>query len=437
MNKTRRFFAAIAAFIICLSVILVPFSAEQTEEGLQIVAEKGIIVNMETGTVLFDKGANDIVFCGFLPRLMTCILLVESGIPLDTVITVHEKTKSLTPQMSSAGIVGGDRISLGDLMNAVLVCNSQEAAVAIALHLSGGDMYSFYQRMNAKAQSLGATSTNFANVTGYYSGSALNYTTPHDAALIACHALSLDYIIERANLRYADLRVNGKTKKVYTRNSLIDSSSTYYYRRASGLALYGDANVGSSMVSMTEDKGVRFVCVAISSSGISQTYADMKEMLVFAINEYQYFTIVQKNAPVREIPVQLGKNRDYVVVTTDKEIAISLPKSADMKDVQNIVDIPSELTAPIRKGDVIGKMTVMYDGQFVGEVNLIAQTTIELDVVAQYTKYITDFFSNKYFIATAITLLLIIVFYIILAQLVNSKKKRRAQSENRTRVKFR
>ncbi len=437
MNKTRRFFAAVAAFIICLSVISVPFSAEQTEEGLQIVAEKGIIVNMETGTVLFDKGANDIVFCGFLPRLMTCILLVESGIPLDTVITVHEKTKSLTPQMSSAGIVGGDKISLGDLMNAVLVCNSQEAAVAIALHLSGGDIYSFYQKMNAKAQSLGATSTNFANVTGYYSGSALNYTTPRDAALIACHALSLDYIIERANLRYADLKVNGKTKKVYTRNSLIDSGSTYYYRRASGLALYGDANVGSSMVSMTEDKGVRFVCVAISSSGISQTYADMKEMLIFAINEYQYFTIVQKNAPIREIPVQLGKNRDYVVVATDAEIAISLPKSADMAEVQNIVDIPTELTAPIKKGEIIGKMTVMYGGKLVGEVNLIAQTTIELDVVAQYTKYITDFFSNKYFIATVITLLLIIVFYIVLAQLVNSKKKRRAQSESRDRVKFR
>jgi D-alanyl-D-alanine carboxypeptidase (penicillin-binding protein 5/6) len=231
--------------------------------------------------------------------------------------------------------------------------------------------------------------------------------------------------------------VNGRTRKIYTNNSLIDSGSSLYYRRASGLALYGDVNVGSSMVSMIEDKGVRFVCVAVSSSSVTQTYADMKEMLVFAINEYQYFTIVQKNAPVREIPVALGKNRDYLIVTTDKEIAISLPKSADMKDVQNIVDIPYELTAPIKKGEVIGKMTVMYGGELVGEVNLIAQTTIELDVVAQYTKYITDFFSNKYFIATAITLLLIIVFYIVLTQLVNSKKKRKAQSESRSRVKFR
>ena len=284
MKLSKRIFAILIAFITVLTLFTLCVSAEGEEEEFDVTAEKAIIMNMETGTVLYEKGSKDIVFCGFLPRLMTCIMLVDSGIPLDTVIEVHEKTKSLTPQMSSAGIVGGDEVSLGDLMNAVLVCNSQEAAVAIALYLSDGDIYSFIDKMNAKAREIGANDTNFANVTGYYSSSPLSYTTARDAAKISCYALSLDYILERSNLRYANLTVNGKTKKVYSRNSLVDSASDYYYRKASGLALHGDALVGSSMVSMTEDKNVRFVCVAISSQGIVQTYADMKEMLIFAIN---------------------------------------------------------------------------------------------------------------------------------------------------------
>ncbi len=437
MRLIKRSFAIIIAFITVFMLFALPLSAENTDEEFNVKAEKAIIMNMETGTVLYDKGANDIVYCGFLPRLMTCIMLVDADIPLDTVIEVHEKTKSLTPQMSSAGIVGGDEISLGDLMNAVLVCNSQEAAVAIALYLSDGDMYSFIESMNAKARQIGATDTNFANVTGYYSSSTLSYTTAKDAAKISCYALSLDYILERSNLRYANLSINGKTKKVYAKNSLVDSASEYYYKKASGLALHGDANVGSSMVSMTEDKNVRFVCVAISSQGIVQTYTDMKDMLIFAINEYKYFTVVNKNAPVKEIPVILGKDRDYVVVATDKEISISLPKSSDMSSIQNVVSLPEELTAPVKKGEIIGTMTVFYDGEEIGTVNLIAQTNIDLDVVAQYTKHITDFFSNKYFWATAITLFLIVLFYIILTQMINSKKMRRAQSEKRDRINFR
>ena len=96
MSTFKRIWAVVTALIICISVFSLSFAGAEGESPLEIVAEKGVILNMESGVVLYDKGSNDVVFCGFLPRLMTCILLVESGYPLDTMITVHEKTKSLT-----------------------------------------------------------------------------------------------------------------------------------------------------------------------------------------------------------------------------------------------------------------------------------------------------------------------------------------------------
>lgn len=423
--------------VILFSVFGIPIiAAEDTEDDLVILAEHGLIVELDTDTVIYEKAADELVFCGFLPRLMTCILLVEADRPLDTLITVHSKTNSLTPQVSSANIHSGDLITLGDLMNAVLVANSQEAAVAIALYLSDGDINDFLKTMNSRAAQLGATSTVFRNVTGYYSKSDLSLTTVSDISIIACHAISLDYILNKSNQRYVDLTVNGKTRKIYTKNNLIDSGTTTYMKQASGLAISGTQEAGSAMVSMISDKNLKFVSVAVSSSSVSSIYTDITAMLKYSLNEYKVYTVIKKNEPYKEIKVLYGKDRDYITVAPNNDIYVSLPRRADESDiVVDIQGVPDTVEAPVTKGDVIGTLEISYNGR-TQTVDLIAQTGVDIDLVDQFSEQLKSFFSNRYFWATIIILILLIIFYIILVYLANTKKRRRQQSEKKDRIKF-
>lgn len=425
--------------IICLlfTVLLaVPARAEGEEPNtLEISAEHAIIFNADSGYELYAKNPNDLVYCAFLPRLMTCILLVESGVSLETQVTITSEMLKNTPEKSSANLANGHVVSLRDLMKCVLVANSQECAVAIATTLAG-NVNDFVGQMNLRARELGAENTIFTNVTGYFAEGTRQLTTMRDIAKIITHALSLDYIEDYSDSRFIEFSVGSSRRTMYTKNLLIDPNSGYHSKRATGLAMSGNAEQGFALASIAVNKNMRLVSVAIGTESFGGILTDVAEMLTFSVNEYAFRTIVQANSPVAEVEVILGKDRDYVTSVADKTLEVSMPRSVPDKDILQVYNVPDSIHAPIVKGQKIGTVDYYYDGKLLGSVELLAQTDVALDIVGQYTGYISKFFRNPYVWTVFIIILIITVGYTVVVFLANKKRIREELRKKRDRVKI-
>ncbi|MBQ7014904.1 MAG: D-alanyl-D-alanine carboxypeptidase [Clostridia bacterium] len=427
-------FLMIIVFLITTVFASVCINAEE-DSSLETIANNAIIFNADTGYELYAKNADDYVYCAFLPRLMTCILLMESGINLETQVTITSEMLKNTPEKSSANLEVGNVISLRDLMKCVLVSNSQECAVAIATTVAG-TLNNFVAQMNARAAELGATKTTFTNVTGYYTTGTRQLTTARDIAKIITHALSLDYIEDYSNSRMITFSVGKSSRTMFTKNLLIDTNSAYYSKRATGLAISGNQEQGFALASMATNKNMRLVSIAIGNTSFADILTDVANMLTFSVNEYAYRTLVLANAPITEIEVVLGKDRDYITSVAEKTLEVSLPKSIKDEDILHIYNVPDSIEAPILKGQQIGTAEYYYNGTLLGTVNLLAQTDVALDIVGQYTGYISDFFKNPIVWTVFFIILIIIIGYTVGVFIANKRRIREELRKRRDRVKI-
>jgi len=427
-------FLLMTVFILTFVFSAVQLCAEE-DNALEIKANNAIIFNADSGYELYTKNADDYVYCAFLPRLMTCILLVEAGVSLETQVTITSEILKNTPEKSSADLAVGHVISLRDLMKCVLVSNSQECAVAIATTLAG-NLNDFVAQMNRRAVELGATDTTFTNVTGYYSAGTRQFTTVRDIAKIIKYALSLDYIEDYSNSRMITFSVGKSNRTMFTKNLLIDSNSGYYSKRATGLAISGNQEQGFALASIAINKNMRLVSIAVGDTSFADIFSDVTNMLSFSVNEYAFRNIVLANSPVTEIKVVLGKDRDYITSVAEKTLEVSLPKSVKNEDILHVYNVPDTIDAPILKGQQVGTAEYYYNGTLLGTVNLLAQTDVALDIVGQYTGYISAFFANPIVWTVFFIILVLIIGYAVGVFIANKKRIRDELRKRRDRVKI-
>lgn len=427
-------FLLMTVFILTFVFSAVQICAEE-DNALEIKANNAIIFNADSGYELYTKNADDYVYCAFLPRLMTCILLVEAGVSLETQVTITSEILKNTPEKSSADLAVGHVISLRDLMKCVLVSNSQECAVAIATTLAG-NLNDFVAQMNRRAVELGATNTTFTNVTGYYSAGTRQFTTVRDIAKIIKYALSLDYIEDYSNSRMITFSVGKSNRTMFTKNLLIDSNSGYYSKRATGLAISGNQEQGFALASIAINKNMRLVSIAVGDTSFADIFSDVTNMLSFSVNEYAFRNIVLANSPVTEIKVVLGKDRDYITSVAEKTLEVSLPKSVKNEDILHVYNVPDTIDAPILKGQQVGTAEYYYNGTLLGTVNLLAQTDVALDIVGQYTGYISAFFANPIVWTVFFIILVLIIGYAVGVFIANKKRIRDELRKRRDRVKI-
>ena len=422
-------------FIMVTIMFTMLFGAYAAEPDLSALTSKhALVLNIDTGVKLHAVNENEPVFCGFLPRMMTVALMLDSGKNLNDEMTITPDIISKTPQISSANLKKGDTVSLYDLCVAALIANSQEATVALATYL-GGDVETFLTTLNAKATELGCTSTNFTNVHGYYRDGNKN-TTLSDAATLIKYAVSIGDYLQIANTTYAKITVSGKQRELYTRNSITIKTSDYYIPNIQAIGVSSDSRIGAACAGMMTDNDMRLVSIAVTDKSAGNVFSDIKLLSSFAAEEYTTKTVIEKGAAIDEIPVRLGKGRDSVVLISDGSIDITIPKSTPDDKIEYVYNLPENLTAPVTKGDLCGTLTIQCEGVVFSTVNLLAQTSVEKDIIASFTEALNSFFSNAIvWICLAVIVLFVIIYTIILFY-INRGNMKKKKNKNQERVKI-
>ncbi|QQG35396.1 MAG: D-alanyl-D-alanine carboxypeptidase [Micavibrio aeruginosavorus] len=355
----RLIFSILFAFLMLAAVI--PAQAQET------TAKQAIVIDYNTGYVLYEKNADERMAPSSMTKVMTTYLAfdaVDQGrITLDQ--TFHISEKAWKTGGSRMFVQVGTDVKVEDLLRGVIVQSGNDATVALAEGLAGSEE-AFAQAMNQKAKELGMTNSKFKNSHGLNEEG--HYSTARDLATLAIRSISdhpkhYHYHAEK-EFTYNNIKQGNRNPLLY-RNIGADGLKTGH-TDAGGYGLIGTA---------INDKGRRVV-VVVNGLGDEQERADQSAQLInWAMNGFEDVTLFKAGDIVEQAEVVLGKQAT-VPLTVEKDIRVPVPVSF-RNDLKVEVVYNGPLQAPVKKGAVVGALKISVPRVKNFEVPLIAAADVE------------------------------------------------------------
>lgn len=393
------------------------FSHSYAEDFLSLDGESAILIDANTLETLYEKNSHSQLYPASTTKIMTAILAIELG-NLDDVITIDQEVVNLTDG-SHIALEPGEKLTLEQLLNALLIASANDSALAIAKHISG-DINSFIQLMNNKAKELGALNTNFVNPNGLHDD--LHVSSTYDLALIAKYAMDNDIFKNIvANYNYTIPITNKKTepRNLYSKNKLLhgnqkikiaEESVPIKYPGANGIKTGYTSVSKNCLVSSVEKDGRNFISVVLKSNGLN-IYSDTHKLFNYG---FENFDTVQFGFPNKFIDNFKIKNGIVSFVS-----GITLDESSfiiNKNNISNVTEkiIPLEnLKAPIKKGDILGNLEYRLDDKIIGKTDIVSTMDVDIDPMSSLPRKLL----SKWY--------LFIFLFIILVRIysINQKKK--------------
>ncbi len=442
--KKRLFIMLLTAALLLSAVASLSPSARALDDPA-ILAEASLLVDMDTGSVLYAMNETDRRAPASLTKIMTVLLAIEASergdIALTDIVTVSDDVYSdIGPDGSSVGLKAGEQLTFEQLLYCAMLASANEGCNAIAEAVAG-DIGTFVSMMNSRATELGCTSTNFVNTHGMPNDG--HYTTAQDLSLIASEAM--DHSLFRrivSTQSYTVPATNLSVERVLRNtNNLLASNSTYYYEYATGVKTGNTEAAGYCLVATATQEGRDLMAIILGAKTVTledgrtqvQSFTEARRLLEWGFENFSYRDLLTTMKLLAEVPVELGLGAGSVVLRPEKNVTALLPNDIDLDDVKLDTKLYNNapLKAPVEQGTVLGEVSVSFNGVDYGTVNLIANTKIELDKAAFIGAEVKSTLSNKY-VRLGITLfiiLLILYLAFIFYYNIRRRNKRRVAAE--------
>ena len=418
-----------------LFLILLILCGTQTyaAEALEIEARAAILVDVNSGEVLFEQSADAKQYPASLTKLMTALIVAEHCDFQELVEAKASAFSDLIAAGSSVGIKEGEIMSVENLLYCMLVSSGNDAANVLAEHVAG-TLPQFYEMMNRKADELGCVGTHFANAHGLHNEN--HYTTARDLYLITRSFVENEALMKIANtVSYVvpATKMTPNQRILNSTNYLISGTSTikYIYTPARGIKTGTTTPAGYCLISSAEKNGMYLISVVLGAgkdetSGDIMSFVKTKRMFEWGFHNYSYQKIVNSGEPVVEVPVEMSQEANAVVAVTQSEISYLMPSEFD---AENVVITPwlyeEQLTAPVTKGQVLGEADVSYNGRSYGRVKLVALTGVERSNFMYSVDQVKAYLSNPTFLWIAGGIVAAVGVYIVVAIVLNRKRRLR------------
>ncbi len=370
----------VICFLLLISVFLLNVSAAYAAPGT--ICQTSILIDVKTGTILYENKANQKMYPASLTKIMTAILVIEVG-NLSDVITIDDDTPHEIAG-SHIALEEGEILTLKDLLYAVMLPSANDAALALAKHY-GGSEEKFVKIMNDRAKELGAYNTHFANPHGLHDPD--HYTTAADLALIAKYAMQNETFREIVGTdRYEIPPTNKKSETRYfvNLNRLIHNTSynqifvdgTYIdptYEYATGIKTGYTPEAGNTLVASASKDGTDLIAVIMNGVSL-EMYQDAHNLFNYGFREFESATLVSKNTFIQNIEIKNGDSKEVSAIAESDFTALVKKDSKSKIESKVIID---DINLPLKKNDVVGKIEYKSDGKVIGTVNLITPTPVK------------------------------------------------------------
>lgn len=327
-------------------------------DDLSVSASSAIVIEASTGKLIWSKNCDERLPMASTTKIMTALVAIEA---CDITKAVEISPLAVGIEGSSIYLYAGERLTMEDLLYALLLESANDAAAAIAIEV-GGSIENFADMMNKKAAELGLENTNFTNPHGL--DDPEHFTTARDLAKIASYAMKNEIFrtIVSTYKKMIPLNETEGVRLLINHNKLLRN-----YDGAIGIKTGYTKKSGRCLVSAAERDGVEMICVTLDAPN---DWQDHKNMLDHAFSLYEKRVLCPENSLNITLPV-VGGMDSCTVVTNRDEISAVLQKNAS--DIKSTVELFRFEYAPISDSEPLGRIVYYLDGEVIGEGLLYAK----------------------------------------------------------------
>ncbi len=413
------------------------------DTGFTVNSTAVYLVNLDSGTVIYEKNADLMMYPASLVKIMTCLLAIENcddltGTTVTSSYTVFDNLWGLGA--SNAGLYPGETLRMIDLLYALMLRSGCDAAGIIAEYI-GGSEAGFVEMMNAKAAELGCTNTHFTNSTGLHD--ADQYTTAKDIYRITTYAMQYDIFKEiSTTYSYTMPATNKNDERTITHTcTIMNPTSSYYDENVHGIKTGTTDESGRNLVSYASKDAYNYMLITMGApiyyaegTEIEQnlSYIDALNFYDWAFNDWAFQTIVKTTDVKGQAKVALCAKQDIVNAVPEEDVDRLMLKSIDSSALQMIANLPEEpIDAPINKGDKLGTLEIRMENRTIATVNLVAAESLKKSSWLAFCRGVGNFFTSAGFWLTMLTLIVAFIAWVFIMRQINIAKQRRRRAARR------
>ena len=444
--KKQRFLPLFLLLSLLVTLFLTPEA--YAYEDFDLDAKAGLLIEANTGEVLFEKNVHQENYPASVTKIMTALLVLEAvdrgELALTDPVTASEDAfASLPTDASNAGIKVGETLTVEQLLYCLLVPSGNESANILARAVSGS-IENFVAMMNSRAAELGCENTHYVNPHGLHDPN--HYTSAWDIYLVTREAMKHELFMTVCNTKSYDIpatNVSEKPRTLHSTNYLISNwrALGYLYRDAQGIKTGSTDEAGYCLVSSAVRGSRTLISVVLGAErreeedGVTRTYSFIETARLFdwGFDSFTSRKILSADEPICEVPVTLSSETNYVVVHPAEDLTRMLPNDLDVEAIEHTVTLHSEsVEAPVAAGDELGTLTLSYRGTVYGEVPLVALSDVSASWLLVARRDVAAFFSRTVVRLILLAIVVLIVVVILLRGVFFRRRRRHAYSGTRS-----
>ncbi|MCW3046988.1 MAG: D-alanyl-D-alanine carboxypeptidase [Solirubrobacterales bacterium] len=360
--RAARTVLAALVVVVLLAAGASPAGAAGGREGVPVIhAPSAILVEPATGDVVFDRHGEDPRFVASTTKLMTALLTLERSSLSRQMTAVRYRA---APAESIAGFRAGERLTVADLLRALLVDSANDAAATLA-HGVAGSSAAFVVLMNRRARELGLTSTHYANPIGL--DEAGNHSSAADLVKLALILRRNAFFRQVTNLRQTTLRSGAHPRTFPNRNLLVRTQPF-----VNGVKTGHTSRAGYVLVGSATRGGITVISAVLGDPSEAARDADSLALLRYGLSRYHRITVMRKGGRYAQARLRF-RHGDVALVASRTVRRIA---RRDETVTTRVVDAPAELDGPLPAHARVGTIEVLARGRVVGRVDLVTAAAV-------------------------------------------------------------
>ena len=429
----KKFLSFLIVFLISITTFSVPISVFADSKDVSISSPNSVVLDYETGTVLYEKNGNERIYPASTTKIWTAYLVIKNVKNLND--TIEVKSNNL-PSGSSLYLEQGEIFTVKELLQGLLIHSANDAAFLLAEYVSGSEQ-AFADLMNKEAKAIGAENTHFNNPHGL--PDEQHYSTAYDMALMAREAMSNDLIREIVSTKSITFEMcdTPTSKKFVTRsftntNKFLTSTDKIEYKGkytdikydiVDGIKTgYTDA-AGKCLLTSAVKNDMRVITAVFKNVG-TDVYLDSRTLIDYAFDNYYTKIIINKADYTKSKRVLFTKEKELLYEPAFN-YKLVLKKGTTVSDSYT-TEIDLDYNLPVKKGDTVGTLNVYNDETLEKTIKLVAKNDLNS---------IFNFIKKGYLIRFALALITLFIIFIISRVIKKGRIRRRRAKHSRRRKK--
>ena len=332
---------------------------EEQEIEFDFEEEAALLMEADTGKMLFESNSDARLYPASLTKIMTALLVMEAleqkEIHFGDEVYISRRAASMGG--SQLFLSEGDQVSLKDLFTGLMVASANDAAVALAEHISGS-VEAFADAMNNKARQLGMTNSNFVNPNGLHHED--HYSSAYDISIMSRELLEYPQIHDFVTIWMDENFLEGEIQagEVFLSNT---NRMVRFYRGCDGLKTGFTDEAGNCIAATAKRGDTRYLAIVLNVPSADERYEAARTLLDYGFSRYKSVPVIRKGETITVLPVDRG-DKTHISIRARDNLTLVTPLNEDI-DYQKEIKLPEQMEAPLMNNQVVGEIVAEYAGE--------------------------------------------------------------------------